>query len=247
LAGTRKRPHLWKEAPRIAVVDLDIHFGDGTAWIFYQDPSVFHLSIHLDQSDDQCFPFLVGKPEERGSGLGIGRTLNLPLAAKAKDVDAWLMFKTCGLSRLLEFSPEMIFLSCGFDGMDGDPTKADCKLTPAFYATIATECESLCPGKVKPLELLPYCSPCCAGRIPKPDPDLPITKVVATLQGGYQAAQVAEASLAVINALDPHRETDSRAVLDAPPPPGWVAATESKIASKGNWWGVRRSFDHGCE
>ena len=57
---------------RIAVVDVDVHFGDGTALNFYDDPSVLHVSIHLDQSDRQMFPFLVGKAEERGIGPGRG-------------------------------------------------------------------------------------------------------------------------------------------------------------------------------
>lgn len=49
---------------KIAVVDIDVHFGDGTALNFYDDPSVLHVSVHLDQSDNKQFPFLVGKAQE---------------------------------------------------------------------------------------------------------------------------------------------------------------------------------------
>ena len=40
------------------MVDLDVHFGDGTAWAFYSEPGALHVSIHLDQTDQLCFPFL---------------------------------------------------------------------------------------------------------------------------------------------------------------------------------------------
>ena len=47
---------------RVAVVDIDVHFGDGTALNFYDDPSVLHISLHLDQSDRKLFPFRHGPP-----------------------------------------------------------------------------------------------------------------------------------------------------------------------------------------
>ena len=130
---------------RVAVVDVDIHFGDGTALQFYDDPSVLHISMHLDQSDQRLFPFLVGKAEERGMEAGLGTTVNLPLPEGAGDDVAWRLFVACGLQRLRDFAPAMIFLSCGFDGLAGDPTMANTNFTPAWYGRMAAACASISP------------------------------------------------------------------------------------------------------
>eukprot|EP00656_Telonema_subtile_P006231 TRINITY_DN12859_c0_g1_i1.p1 TRINITY_DN12859_c0_g1~~TRINITY_DN12859_c0_g1_i1.p1 ORF type:complete len:409 (-),score=53.62 TRINITY_DN12859_c0_g1_i1:318-1544(-) len=130
---------------RVAVVDLDVHFGDGTALTFYDDPDVLHISVHVDQSDQSMFPFLVGKPEERGTGLGLGTTINLPLKPGDGDARAWGMFERSALTVLTEFRPRMIFLSCGFDGVANDPTLAGTVLTPNWFGSVAAACAGIAP------------------------------------------------------------------------------------------------------
>ena len=95
--------HALAQVPRVAIVDLDVHFGDGTALTFYDDASVLHVSLHLDQSDASMFPFLVGKPEERGLGAGRGTTMNLPLNAGDGDKEAWRLFAGLALPALQSF------------------------------------------------------------------------------------------------------------------------------------------------
>jgi acetoin utilization deacetylase AcuC-like enzyme len=129
---------------RVAVVDIDVHFGDGTALTFYDDASVLHLSVHLDQSDKRMFPFLVGKAEERGVAAGRGFTINLPLSEGTADAEAYEIFARCGLPALRLFQPRMIFLSCGFDGMLGDPAGANMLLTANFYGQVAAACAKMC-------------------------------------------------------------------------------------------------------
>ena len=129
---------------RVAIVDIDVHFGDGTALTFYDDASVLHISLHLDQSDNRMFPFLVGKAEERGVAQGRGFTINLPLPEGAGDAAAYDIFAHCGLPALRRFRPQMIFLSCGFDGMLGDPTGANMLFTPDFYGRVAAVCAEIC-------------------------------------------------------------------------------------------------------
>ena len=68
--------------PRVAVLDIDYHHGNGTQAIFWQRDDVFFASLHADPHDD--FPYLSGHASERGEGDGYGATLNLPLPAGTK-------------------------------------------------------------------------------------------------------------------------------------------------------------------
>lgn len=71
-AGLRTRLERSAKCLRAAVLDLDVHFGDGTAWQFYDDASVLTVSVHLDQSEAGQFPYLKGNARERGDGDGRG-------------------------------------------------------------------------------------------------------------------------------------------------------------------------------
>lgn len=156
---------------KVVVLDLDAHFGDGTAWHFYEDPNVLCISLHLDQSDLHFFPFLKGKVEERGSGAGKGYTLNLPLQEGAGDDEAWQLLQDFAFPGIQEFEPEVLFLAFGFDGMEGDPCLAGLNLSSAFFRRTAARCCQLC------------------GRI------------VCTLQGGYGPQATSEALLGVLDVL----------------------------------------------
>jgi acetoin utilization deacetylase AcuC-like enzyme len=131
---------------RVAIVDYDVHHGNGTQWTFYGDPSVLFISSHQ-------FPYYpgTGAADEIGTGPGLGFTVNLPLAAGATDADYERVYDAIGWPILRAFKPELILVSAGFDAYKDDPlaamrVEAACfgRLT-ASIATIADEC---CGGRV---------------------------------------------------------------------------------------------------
>jgi acetoin utilization deacetylase AcuC-like enzyme len=112
---------------RVAIVDIDVHHGNGTQWIFYEDPSVLYVSIHQ-------YPFYpgTGAATETGRGDGVGATLNLPLPAGATDADYDRLFRDTINPALADFAPEMLFVSAGFDAHQRDPL-ASMRVTTAGY------------------------------------------------------------------------------------------------------------------
>jgi acetoin utilization deacetylase AcuC-like enzyme len=104
---------------RIAIVDFDVHHGNGTQEIFYDDPSVLYVSVHQ-------FPFYpgTGSLTELGTGGGHGFTLNVPLSAGATDSVYYASFQRIILPALHEFAPELILVSAGFDAATDDPLAA---------------------------------------------------------------------------------------------------------------------------
>jgi acetoin utilization deacetylase AcuC-like enzyme len=131
---------------RVAVVDYDVHHGNGTQWSFYADASVLFVSSHQ-------FPFYpgTGAVDEIGSDAGLGFTVNLPVAAGATDADIERLYAQVALPILRQFRPELILLSAGFDAHEDDPlggmrltTGCFGRLTSAI-AGIADEC---CQGRL---------------------------------------------------------------------------------------------------
>jgi acetoin utilization deacetylase AcuC-like enzyme len=103
-------------AERVLIVDWDVHHGNGTQDAFYEDPSVFYLSLHQSPH----YPG-TGSASERGRGDGLGTTLNVPLPAGTTPDDYHLRFAEA-LQRVADdFSPDFVLVSAGFDCMAGDP------------------------------------------------------------------------------------------------------------------------------
>jgi acetoin utilization deacetylase AcuC-like enzyme len=103
---------------RVAIVDWDVHHGNGTQHLFETDPRVFFFSVHEDPFS--CYPG-TGLRKEQGKGKGKGFTLNIPLAAGSGD-DAYLkVLEEEGLPRLREFAPQFVLISAGFDAHEDDP------------------------------------------------------------------------------------------------------------------------------
>jgi len=100
---------------RLLIIDFDVHHGNGTQDIFYDDPSVFYFSIHQH-------PFYPGsgRPSERGSGAGEGATLNIDLPEGAGDEEFIQGIKTHLIPKMMAFKPEFILISAGFDAHQGD-------------------------------------------------------------------------------------------------------------------------------
>jgi acetoin utilization deacetylase AcuC-like enzyme len=114
---------------RVAVVDIDVHHGNGTQWMFYADPKVLYVSTHQ-------FPFYpgTGAAEEVGSGAGKGFTFNVPLAAGATDADYAAAYRT--VAGVLEnYAPELLLVSAGFDAHADDPL-ASMRMSAAGYAAV---------------------------------------------------------------------------------------------------------------
>jgi len=101
---------------KILIVDWDVHHGNGTQEIFYEDPSVFYFSIH----QWPCYPG-TGRAGERGSGEGKGTTLNCPFSPGTGGGEIIDAFNQSLLPAMRLFKPQMIFISAGFDGRIGDP------------------------------------------------------------------------------------------------------------------------------
>jgi acetoin utilization deacetylase AcuC-like enzyme len=110
--------HLRRTAARVAILDVDLHHGNGTQGIFYARLDVLTVSIHADPV--RFYPFFWGHAGERGEGPGLGYNLNLPLARKSKD-RAFLEALAVGLQRIVAFSPDALVVALGLDAFEGDP------------------------------------------------------------------------------------------------------------------------------
>ncbi len=101
---------------RVLIADWDVHHGNGTQDIFYQDGSVFFMSTH----QWGLFPYS-GRREETGEGKGKGYTMNRPFPAGVGNKEIVGTFKNDLLSVARNFKPELTFISAGFDSRVGDP------------------------------------------------------------------------------------------------------------------------------
>jgi acetoin utilization deacetylase AcuC-like enzyme len=101
---------------KVLIVDWDVHHGNGTQDIFYEDGSVFYFSTH----QWPWYPF-TGSEEETGEGEGRGTTLNAPLPAGSGDKELIAAFENRLLPSALKFKPEFVLISAGFDSRNADP------------------------------------------------------------------------------------------------------------------------------
>lgn len=101
---------------RVAIVDWDVHHGNGTQEIFYDDGNVLFFSTH----QSPWYPG-TGQASETGSGAGEGLTMNRPFPAGSGGKEILGVFRSDLLPALKEYKPEMIFISAGFDSRVGDP------------------------------------------------------------------------------------------------------------------------------
>jgi acetoin utilization deacetylase AcuC-like enzyme len=117
--------------PRIAILDLDFHHGNGTQEAFYSDPNVLYISIH---GQDE-YPYYTGRDTETGVGRAVGTNLNLPLPA-GSTVQQYVEKLDLGLNALVSFKPDFVVLSLGFDTFHLDPL-GSFKIETEDYASIA--------------------------------------------------------------------------------------------------------------
>jgi acetoin utilization deacetylase AcuC-like enzyme len=133
-------------AERVAIVDFDVHHGNGTQAAFYEDPAVLFVSSHQ-------YPYWPGSgaKSERGAGAGLGATLNLPLAAGATDADVLDAYEAQVLPALEAFRPQLLLISAGYDAHHLDPL-GGLRMTSAGFRTLsemlAGAGRRLCNGRV---------------------------------------------------------------------------------------------------
>jgi acetoin utilization deacetylase AcuC-like enzyme len=131
---------------RVAIIDWDVHHGNGTQEIFYADPSVFYFSLHQ-------YPFYpgTGARTERGTGDGFEYTLNIPLNAGSGHDEYIGAFRREILPAIDAFRPELIMISAGFDAHRLDPL-AQMALTEDSFAgmtrLVMEAADSCCGGRI---------------------------------------------------------------------------------------------------
>jgi acetoin utilization deacetylase AcuC-like enzyme len=131
---------------KVAIIDYDVHHGNGTQHIFEADPHVLYISTHQ-------YPYYpgTGAVDEVGRGAGLGFTVNVPLEAGAVDEDYQTVFTKVVLPVLRQFEPDLLLVSAGFDAHERDPLGGMRLTTPCFAAMT--------------LELRAVAEECCRGRI----------------------------------------------------------------------------------
>ena len=131
---------------RVAIVDYDVHHGNGTQWMFYDDPTVLFVSSHQ-------FPFYpgTGAPGETGRGAGAGFTMNIPLTVGDQDDVVERKYAEAVLPRLREFKPQLLMISAGFDAHEQDPL-GQLRMTTAGFTrltrTLLDGADEVCEGRV---------------------------------------------------------------------------------------------------
>ncbi len=113
---------------RILIIDWDVHHGNGTEEIFYEDDSVFYISLHQ-------YPHYpgTGHKESIGKNKGKGFNLNIPMAAGSGDSEYIEVFHDKIIPAIDDFKPEFILISAGFDGHNDDPLSSLTLTEKGFY------------------------------------------------------------------------------------------------------------------
>lgn len=125
--------------PKVAILDVDVHHGNGTQNVFYNRADVLTVSIHADPAD--YYPYYWGSAKEAGDGAGTGFNLNLPLPIGSGD-DVWLTALDEALTRISNFAPGALVIALGLDAHEADPLKG-ATVTQAGFARIAEAIASL--------------------------------------------------------------------------------------------------------
>lgn len=156
---------------RVLIVDWDVHHGNGTQQIFYEDPKVLYTSIHRYHEGSFYPGTKAGNYDKIGKGEGKGMNINVPWNQKhvgdAEMLHAWNQLIIPIASA---FSPQLIIISAGFDSCRGDPL-GSCDVSSGCYAHLTNKLMQVCP------------------------------KVVVALEGGYNLDSLTEAADATMSAL----------------------------------------------
>lgn len=156
---------------RVAVLDWDVHHGNGTQSIFYADPNVLTISMH----QDGLFPPDSGHVAEQGEGAGSGYAINVPLPAGSGNGAYLRALEEIAFPAIEKFKPELIVVCCGFDAAMTDPLGRMIVTATGYREMTAA--------------LMKVAQKVCGG------------KIVMTHEGGYSPTYVPFCGLAVIETL----------------------------------------------
>lgn len=118
---------------RVAILDIDVHHGNGTQDIFYSRSDVLVVNIHAHP--DTRFPYFTGRANEHGEGEGVGYNLNFPLPLATRDI-AYHRTLRSALTRIGQFDPVYLVVSVGYDTHQDDPIGGFC-LSTEYYSCLA--------------------------------------------------------------------------------------------------------------
>jgi acetoin utilization deacetylase AcuC-like enzyme len=197
---------------KVAVVDWDVHHGNGTQAIFWERPDVLTISLH----QNACYPSHLGTVAERGGGRGEGANINIPLLPGGGH-DSYLMaIDRIVLPALERFRPEIIVVASGLDANGCDPLARMLAHSGTFRAMTG--------------RLMQAAAALCGGRL------------AMVHEGGYAEAVVPFCGLAVIEELAGRRtavEDPFLAMLEAQqPPPEFVALEDRRLADMAQAFGL---------
>ena len=123
----------------VAILDIDVHHGNGTQGIFYERPDVLTVSIHADP--EGYYPFFYGHAAETGRGAGRGFNLNLPVPVRSGDA-VWAAALEKALAAIAAYAPGALVLALGLDAHEADPL-AGGLVTRAGFAAMAQRIAAL--------------------------------------------------------------------------------------------------------
>jgi acetoin utilization deacetylase AcuC-like enzyme len=136
----------YKEIERVAIIDWDVHHGNGTQGIFYDDPSVYFFSMHQ-------YPWYPGSGSrgETGFGRGLGSTMNIPVKANTLANEQTRMLEGAIEDISKKFQPDLIMISAGFDAHLTDPLGQLCLEDNDFVSmtrTVKQWADDVCGGRI---------------------------------------------------------------------------------------------------
>jgi len=132
---------------RVAVLDWDVHHGNGTEAIFYDRADVLTVSIHQDRN----YPMDTGAFANRGTGAGIGHNLNIPLPPGTGHSGYLAAMDRLALPAIRDFSPDVLIIACGYDAAANDPLGrmlATAETFAAMTARVMALAADVCGGRL---------------------------------------------------------------------------------------------------
>ena len=194
---------------KIAIIDIDDHFGDGLAHYFYDDPSVLYFSIHeFDFTEGD-----LGMVDELGIDEGIGKNINFPVPEGITNEDFYCCLDL--LEPILnEFQPALIVVAAGFDMYYADPI-GNCSLTSIAYNQFAekilTIAETVCEGKIAfileggyDIIGLPYCVEAVIKALLKENYEPPDYEKNLLFSGDSKRKEIEKIKTFLISLLNPY-------------------------------------------
>lgn len=154
---------------RVAIVDWDNHHGNGTQDMFYNNPDVMYISLHADR--EHSYPG-TGRAEDKGL---FGNVVNINMPLQSGHQEVMEAFSTLVIPSLCQFLPDILFISCGFDGHEADPVGTLSYTSETFHYMTR--------------QLVDFADTFCKGRI------------ISLLEGGYDKRALVDCSIAHVKGL----------------------------------------------